>query len=173
MTQKCPNPKCQSPDTPKFGAFRRRSDGKWVKRWWCKKCKLHFSSSTLHRTYRQHKWRVNPHIFKLLSSGVSMRRIAILLDIHRITVARKLKFLSQLARERQVSFLGALPKARHVQFDDLITLEHNKCKPLAISLAVDASTRRILGYEVSRIHASGHLAGISRRKYGPRPNERP
>ena len=96
-----------------------------------------------------------------------------LLGIHRVTVSRKLAFLARLARERQGKFLGSRPKARHVQFDDLITLEHTKCKPLAISVAVEASTRLILGFAVSRIPASGHLADISRRKYGKRPNERP
>ena len=62
---------------------------------------------------------------------------------------------------------------QHLQFDDLLTVEHTKCKPLSISLAVEAPTRRILGFEVSRIPASGPLAELSRRKYGPRPNERP
>lgn len=173
MQQKCPNTQCLSPELRKFGSYFRRSDGKWVKRWWCKRCKLHFSSSTYQRTYRQHKRRVNPQVFNLLSSGVSMRRTALLLGIHRITVARKLAFLADLARERQVTFHRSLPKAHHVQFDDLITLEHTKCKPLAISLAIEAPTRRILGYAVSRIPASGPLAAISRQKYGTRPNERP
>jgi hypothetical protein len=44
---------------------------------------------------------------------------------------------------------------------------------LAISLAVEAPTRRILGFEVSSIPASGPLAEFSRQKYGPRPNQRP
>ena len=173
MNQKCPDPECLSPETRKFGTYYRRSDGKSVKRWWCKKCKLHFSSPTFTRTYRQHKPRVNPHVFKLLSSGVSMRRTALLLNIHRTTVARKLALLAGLAKERQHAFHGARPKARHVQFDDLITLEHTKCKPVAISLAVEEKTRRILGYAVSRIPASGPLADIARRKYGYRPNDRP
>jgi hypothetical protein len=95
------------------------------------------------------------------------------LNIHRITVARKLVFLAQVSKERQDQDLCAHPKARNVQFDDLITLEHTKCKPLAISLAVEEGTRRILGFEVSRIPASGPLAALSRLKYGPRPNERP
>jgi hypothetical protein len=69
--------------------------------------------------------------------------------------------------------LRSRPKAQQVQFDDLVTLEHTKCKPLSISLAVDAPTRRILGFQVSRIPASGPLADLARRKYGLRPNERP
>jgi hypothetical protein len=112
-------------------------------------------------------------VFKLLCSGVSMRRTALLLRIHRKTVARKLAFLAHVSRESQERFLQSLPKVKHLQFDDLITLEHTKCKPLAVSLAVDPDTRRLLGFEVSPIPASGPLAEISRRKYGPRPNHRP
>jgi hypothetical protein len=144
-----------------------------VKRWTCNRCKLHFSSSTFTSAYRQKKRRANPQVYQLLSSGVSQRRIALLLNLHRTTVARKLAFLARLAQERQRQYLASLPKVRDVQFDDLLTLEHTKCKPLAISLAVEASTRRILGFEVSRIPASGALADISRRKYGHRSNERP
>jgi hypothetical protein len=52
-------------------------------------------------------------------------------------------------------------------------MEHTKCKPLSVSLAVEKKTRRILGFEVSIIPAAGHLAEISRKKYGRRPNMRP
>ena len=44
-------------------------------------------------------------------------------------------------------------------------------KPLSVSIAVDATKRTILGAEVSRIHAFGHLAEKSRNKYGLSPNE--
>ena len=173
MIPRCPTLDCPSLHFRKYGTFYRSSDGKWVKRWRCNRCKLHFSSSTFQKTYRQHKRRANPQVFKLLCSGVSLRRIALLLNLHRTTVARKLAFLARVSKDRQQEFQKNLPKARQVQFDDLITLEHTKCKPLAISLAVEASTRRILGFEVSRIPASGPLADLSRRKYGIRPNERP
>jgi transposase-like protein len=173
MIKRCPNPQCPSRQFRKYGSYYRPSDGKWVKRWRCNRCKLHFSSATFQKPYRQHKRRANPQVYQLLSSGVSLRRIALLLNLHRTTVARKLAFLSRVAQERQRQFQHVLPKVRHVQFDDLITIEHTKCKPLAISLAVEAPSRRILGFEVSRIPAFGPLAEISRRKYGPRPNERP
>lgn len=172
MSLRCPNPQCHSPKIRKYGTYYRRSDGKWVQRWECW-CKLHFSSATFQKPYRQHKRRANPQVYQLLSSGVSQRRIALLLNLHRVTVARKLAFLARVAKERQQRLQPTLPKVREVQFDDLITLEHTPCKPLAISLAVEAPSRRILGFEVSRIPASGPLADISRRKYGPRPNERP
>ena len=173
MIKRCPNPHCDSVQFRKYGTFYRRSEGKVVKRWRCNRCKLHFSSATFQKPYRQQKRRANPQVYQLLSSGVSMRRIALLLNIHRITVARKLAFLARLAKERQERDLRTRPKVQQVQFDDLITLEHTKCKPLAISLAVEDPTRRILGFAVSRIPASGPLAAVALRKYGPRPNERP
>ncbi len=52
------------------------------------------------------------------------------------------------------------------------TSEHTKCKPISIALAVEKKTRFILGFEVSRIPADGHLARLARKKYGYRPNDR-
>jgi len=57
-------------------------------------------------------------------------------------------------------------KAKEVQFDDLETFEHSKCKPLSVTLAVEKSSRRILGFEVSQMAAKGRLAIIARKKYG-------
>jgi transposase-like protein len=173
MIKHCPNSTCPSLYFRKYGTFHRKSDGKQVQRWTCTQCNLHFSSPIFTSTYRQKKRRVNAHIYTFLSSGVSMRRTALILKIHRTTVARKMAYLARLSEERQRKALSTLPKVDHVQFDDLITLEHTKCKPLSISLAVVAPSRRILGFAVSRIPASGPLAAFSRRKYGPRPNERP
>ncbi|MEO7425658.1 MAG: hypothetical protein ABI036_10755 [Fibrobacteria bacterium] len=173
MVPECANPRCPSPLLHKHGTFFRASDSKTIQRWVCRTCNTYFSAATFQPAYRQNKRRANPEVAKLLSSGVSQRRIARLLIIHRITVARKLEFLAKAAEEKQEHMLATLPKVAEVQFDDLITIEHTKCKPLAVSLAVEAGTRRILGFEVSSIPASGLLARISRKKYGRRPNERP
>jgi hypothetical protein len=102
-----------------------------------------------------------------------MRRTAIILNIHRTTVMRKLLYLAERAKEKHQQFLRDLPKVKKMQFDDLITIEHTKCKPLSVSMAVEEPSRRILDFEVSVIPASGHLADIARKKYGPRPNQKP
>ena len=173
MSHRCPNPECISPQPKRNGSFFRKSDSKTIQKWKCLACKRSFSTATFERAYRQNKRRVNAEIGYLLSGGMSMRRIALILNIHRITVARKLAFLAKNALERHQEFLASIPKVEHVQFDDLITIEHTKCKPLAISLAVEERSRRILGFQVSRIPASGKLAKIARAKYGPRPDQRP
>lgn len=173
MAPRCPNPQCPAPSPRKNGTYFRPSDSKAVQRWVCNSCKRHFSDATFHAPYRQNKRRVNPEVAQLLSSGVSQRRIALLLNITRVTVARKLAFLAKWARHRHEEWLETIPKVTQVQFDDLITIEHTKCKPLAISLAVETKKRRILGFEVSTIPASGPLASFAKKKYGPRPNQRP
>ncbi len=103
-----------------------------------------------------------------------MRRTARLLKTHRNTVARKLKFLADQARLEHIKYLESL-KDRPIddfQFDDLESMEHSKCKPLSVTLAVVNGTRKILGHEVSRMPAKGHLAEIAKIKYGFRPDER-
>lgn len=61
----------------------------------------------------------------------------------------------------------------HVQFDDLETAEHSKCKPLSVTLAVHAKTREILDFQVKRMPAKGLLSKIALKKYGYRKDRRP
>ncbi len=77
-------------------------------------------------------------------------------------------FLAKQAASSQKLFLKSLQAdpVIHIQFDDLITIEHTKMKPLTISIAVDVDSRAILGAEVAQIPAFGRLAENSRRKYG-------
>jgi len=108
-------------------------------------------------------------LLHLLSASVSMRRSAKILKIHRTTVKRKVKFLAMKARLSQKKFLQKINgQVSSMQFDDLITIEHTKLKPLAVTLAVDTEKRFILGAQVSTIPAFGLLAKRSRQKYGRR-----
>ena len=85
---------------------------------------------------------------------------------------RRLPFLADQARRRHTQFLidyqndsGPIEK---LQFDDLITHEHTKCKPLSVTVVVEEGTRIVVGFNVAQIPAFGHLASISRTKYGKR-----
>ncbi len=108
----------------------------------------------------------------MLCSKYSQRRIAIDLNINKKTVARKLRYLAKKSRNRNENFKKSVLKKKvlNMQFDDLITLEHTKMKPLSVSLAVDKDRRFILGAHVSRIPAFGHLAKKSKKRYGMRQN---
>jgi transposase-like protein len=176
MNNKCPNLNCnflhKSLNVIKDGFFYRSSDSRKIQRFKCKSCKTKFSNATFSDTRYQKKRRVNNLVFKLISSGVSMRRIGKILNLHQDTVSKKVIFLAERSRRKQKGVLEKLhQKVSHLQIDDLITIEHTKLKPVSISVAVDASSRVILGAEVSQIAAFGHLSEISKRKYGQRKSE--
>lgn len=174
MNSNCPNPHCTSyqfsTSVIKDGSFKRKDDSRIIQRFKCKNCQKRFSASTSKLEYRQKKRRVNYKLYKLLASGISLRRAAILLGIHRETARLKLKYLGDKSRLKNKRFLDKLTKSKvsHLQFDDLISKENSKLKPLAVSIAVDANRRFVLGAEVSQIPSFGHLSKISKAKYGPR-----
>ena len=156
----------------KSGFFRRKSDQKWIQRFKCTQCKMVFSTATFDPCYRQNKRHLNTSIFNQLSSGTSQRRTAYLLSINRKTVKRKFLFLGKQSILLLRKFNLGFPKANLVEFDDLETFEHSKCKPLSVTLAVEGKTRRVLGFSVSRMPSKGLLVRKALKKYGLRPDER-
>ena len=161
-----------SPKVRLFGKYYRTSDSTWVQRFRCSGCGFSFSRATFQLGCRQKKRRKNRSVVALLCSGVSQRRTAKLLKLHRTTVVRIFRIEAARAEFnlRKANLMHA--KATAVQFDDLETFEHTKFKPLSVTLAVEEKTRRILGLEVSRMAASGLLAARSRARYGKRPDDR-
>lgn len=156
------------PKIRRVGRYYRTSDSSWVQRYYCCGCKTKFSSATFSSNYRQRKRRKNKVVVRLLCSGVSQRRAAKLTSLSRTTVARILRreyFKAEFAlRQHNLE----APKASLIQFDDLETFEHSKCKPISISLAVEEGSRRILGVEVSSMAAKGHLAKKAKVLHGKR-----
>ncbi|MGE3684606.1 MAG: transposase [Bdellovibrionales bacterium] len=160
------------PKVYRAGKFKRKSDSRVVPRFRCTGCGKHFSRATAHPYVRQKKRQLNTPLIKLLCSGVSLRRCAKILNLSRTTVVRKAVLLGELAMAQLAEHHLSKPQAEVVEFDDMETFEHTKCKPLSITLAVESRTRRILGFEVAQMPAKGKLAPISRKKYGPRPDQR-
>lgn len=179
MKQGCPNIYClyyhQTNFQVKDGSYFRKDDSRKIQRYKCTYCFKKYSKATDTLEYRQKKRRYNQIIRNELSSGVSLRRCAYNLSLNRVTIARKLEYLAKKARLSQAEFLSSIQEhsLRYIQFDDLITSIHSKLKPLAISVIIDAKQRLILAAKVSVIPAFGHLAKISRNKYGRRKNEHP
>ena len=173
MKKNCPNSNCThfntSALTIKDGFFQRKDDARQIQRYKCKACKTKFSASTSKLCYRQQKRRINHDVFKLLSSGVSMRRAAFLKKVSRGTIARRLKYFGNKYRAKNKKDLSLLSKSvSHLQLDDLITKESSKLLPLSVTIAVNADDRKILGAKVSQIPAFGHLTQKSLKKYGKR-----
>lgn len=157
----------------KAGFFYRSSDRKSAQRYKCKVCGNYFSSTTGHFTHHQKLRHLNPMIFSCLAGSVSIRETARILKINPKTVSRQLIKLgfrahSLFKRDNKKHF-----RASKIQFDDMETFEHTKCKPVAISLAVVEDERRILDYQVCKQPAKGLLVKKALKKYGKRPDERP
>ena len=163
---------CHKQNAYKHGTFKRRSDGQRLTRYRCKTCLKTFSQATGDPAYYQKTRHLNYKCKCLLSSNISMRRAAMILGIHRNTVARKLVFLAEQCREQLAKSDLEYKHVDAIQFDELQTIEHTKCKPLSIAMAVSVSKRKILGFQVSTMPATGYLAKISRKKYGVRPDLR-
>ncbi len=187
MKWKCPSLSCSHPISSdleslesqsrvqKSGYYYRHSDSRWIQRLKCVGCGCRFSFATRSLCFGQKKRRINSRVSLLLTSGVSQRRAASILHVNRKTIVRKFRFLAEQARVQQSRYIQNLNSStgiRTVQFDDLETSEHSKCKPLSVALAVEPESRKILGFQVSQMPAKGTLAALSRRKYGKRVDQR-
>lgn len=159
----------------RFGRFYRKSDKKWRKRWRCQICKRTISRASFEPEFQQKKRQINKTLRFLLCSGMSQRRLSLGLGVHRITIARKLKFLAIQARISQTQYrLGFLHSPlNRIQFDEMETHEHSKMKPLSIAIAVCESSRKILAFQVATMPARGVLAKKAVKKYGARSDDRP
>lgn len=178
----CPSVYCSVPTSGplprrvvRAGFFRRKRSKRRIQRYYCKSCEKFFSDQTRDPTYYQKKPQLNLKVRNLLCSQVSQRRCAILLKTTRKTVARKFRFMarqSAIANDDRTKEIRLAP-IEEIQFDDLITSIHTKCKPASVSIAVNGRTREILGMEVSEIPARHPLVEVSVKKYGTRRDERP
>lgn len=173
MKFRCPQPSCAAliPHTMKRGFYVTQWNHQRVRRYQCHHCRKHFSTHTFKSTYRQKKPYVNEQVFRCYCSAVTQRRTAKLLHLNPKTVVRKFLILAELARkEHEKRTLEQAPRPREVFFDELLSFEHTRLKPLSIALAVDPE-RRILDVSVAQSHYQGRLSSIAMRKYGPRPDE--
>ena len=154
----------------RHGFYYRTSDSKWVQKFRCNVCRLYFSTASFHPCYKQKKRGKNERLKELLCSGVSLRRAARILRLHRTTVVRKFLYLSFHAEYLLRSRNFDSGRASIVEFDDMETFEHSKYKPLSITLAVESGTRRVLGVEVSQM--ASKITSPHARCYLPRKDTR-
>ncbi len=174
MISRCPNCHRTTSNGIKIvrdGHYFRTDDSRWIQRYWCHACKKSCSDATGKRWFRAKKRRSHETLRKCFASLGGVRPIARDTNLNRKSVARKLAILGEEAEERFHAANRQHEKARVIEFDDMETFEHTRCKPLSITLAVQRQTGRILGFEVSSMAAKGRLVEKAR-KYGPRLDTR-
>jgi len=163
-------PRCGAQCSAKFGHYFRKDDAQLIQRYRCMACLKCHSSATRTPTYQQKKRRLNRLIEMDIASSTSQRRIAIKHKCSRKTVGRKVAFLAERARIKTQTWLIQQSLFDHVQWDELISFEHTRLKPLSIAVMSSVQHRCIIGYGVAQIPASGVIAQRSREKYGRRVN---
>ena len=118
----------------------------------------------------QKKPQINHPLFLLLCSGVSIRRAALNLNVHFSTAYYRFLWMTKLANQKHSQFLASYIKSSSIYLDEMESIEHTKLKPLTLPLLVDED-QKILGISAGSIPAKGHLAEISRKKYGTREDQ--
>lgn len=169
MNPLCPS--CGAGCSVKHGRYHRHDDAQSIQRYRCKSCFKCHSSATHVATYRQKRRRLNPLIEWDVASSTAQRRIAKKLRCTRKTVARKVAFLAQEARKKHQRWLQTHAPFEHVQWDELITFEHTRLKPVSVVVMSCMRTRCVIGFGVAQIPASGLIAKRAKEKYGHRPNK--
>ena len=165
-------PCCSAKDAQKFGSFYRKSDHQRIQRYQCKTCRSSFSSATNSPLKWQKKRHLNHAVLSVLACNITLASVSRCFKLNPKTVAKKLTFLAHAVREQMAKERGNYAQINTIQFDELQTIEHTKCKPVSVAGAVSKKERKILGIEVSQMPATGHLAAISRKKYGKRADNR-
>ena len=108
---------------------------------------------------------------ELLSSNVSLSAAARMLRVNPKTVAKKLLFLGAICEERNQKNALNYRSVDHIQFDELPTIEHHKCKPCRWRWRCQKMSVRFWGSSV--IHASHWAFGQNfTQKYEIRPDHR-
>ena len=175
VNDKCPRCAAARTDWVRDGFFFRADDSKNIQRWQCKRCAKKFSAATFRPAYRQKTRRINATVRFGLSSNMCQRDIAELVGVNVKTVAARLIWQAKLSRAKNKRYIHNFIEQRGpitcVQFDDLVTSEHTKCKPLTVPVAIIDGMRVPLGFDVASIPAFGHLAQVSRDRYGTRKDE--
>ena len=101
-----------------------------------------------------------------------MRRLAIVMQVSRTTIARKLVYLGKQSRAKLQANQKIRSKVKSIQIDDIETFEHSRAKPLSIFLVVESGTRRILGFDVAEMPPKGAFGTKAEVKYGRRIDNR-
>lgn len=154
----------------KAGTYTKKS-GKKIQRFKCKACNKGFSEQTFRYDYRLRKTHVDDLIFRSLCTGTSQRKTALVAGVNPKTIDLRVKCFGE-ACIRNLDSIRKSENSNEIAFDEMESFEHSKCKPVTLPIAVDMESRKIIAISSGNIAAKGHLAEISKKKYGPRKCER-
>ena len=171
--KKCPNLNCQSHFLAvgsfiKKGHFKIKRLQQKIRKFQCKSCLKVFSSRTFKLDFRHKKMDLNKKLIRLLVEGNSIRGASRILGMTYFNTYKKFLWLKTVVdiEKNKLKY-----SAKELQFDEMETIHHTKCKPLSIALVVNEAYE-ILEAKVAEMPAKGKLAQFSVKKYGARKDQR-
>ena len=169
----CTNPICHFNQNPgghftKKGFFKIKRLNQSVRRFQCNHCLITLSSRSFKPDFKHKKMDLNSSLKKLLVEGCSIRSASRILNMTYKNTYNKFLWLTKQASIAKVNLKF---KAEVIQFDELETIHHTKCKPISIAVMVNENYQ-ILSLEAAQMPAKGKLASFSVKKYGYRTDER-
>ncbi|HVI39468.1 MAG TPA: hypothetical protein VM577_02315 [Anaerovoracaceae bacterium] len=168
--KQCPNQHCYNHGEPpsnwyvKIGYYKPKNTQQKTPRYRCKACGKSFSTHTGNPTSSQKKPEINQLLFKLLVSGVSLRRASQILGVKYDTTVRHFNYLAEQTKIQHKAYLQKI-KTSFVQVDELETFIHARAKALSVPMVVRVKTGEILGFSVAKMPSKGKLAELGRKKY--------
>lgn len=160
----CPNSGCVNHAAPsasfywKRGYRKPKHNHQPVPRYQCKACGRFFSATTSKPIRQHHRPDLNTQVFRLAVSGVSMRRMELLLGCDKKTIRRKITHLVKQARAAHAVHLATV-KTGFVMMDELETFIHARYKQVSVPVVVRVKTGEILAFAVCRIPSTMSLGG--------------
>lgn len=146
MRAECPNLQCVNHTHPPTGRGtwwrkngRRKTKRGWVPRYQCCMSLTTWSGRTT--TRRQKRPDLNRLILKLAVSGMTMRRMALVLECDRKTVARKIRSLAIRAWEVHQD---RCPTTAHAMMDELETHLWVRWAQVSVAVVIRTKTHEIL-----------------------------
>jgi len=156
------NPRPQRPNTAcaahlqplpnsyrKKGYRRPKHNHQSVPRYQCKTCGTYFSATQFKPIRNQKRPDLNAQVFALAVSGMTMRRMALLLTCSPLTIERKIQHLARQAQLHHQKHLATL-RTSYVIMDELETFIHARFRQVSVGMAVRGKTGEVLSFGVAR-----------------------
>ncbi|PQV53363.1 hypothetical protein [Paraburkholderia sp. BL21I4N1] len=151
----CPNEACVNHSDPpadfywKKGYRVTKHNGQKVPRYQCKTCLTSFCATRTKPHKQHHRPDLNRRILQMAVSGVTFRRMAVILDCHPVTITRKIRYLARQAEAVHKDHLATI-QTTYVMMDELETFMHSRMKQLSVPMVIRAKTGEVLAFDVAR-----------------------
>jgi transposase-like protein len=151
----CPNTACAAhhhslPNSYRKRGYRRpKHNHQPVPRYQCKSCGTYFSATQFKPIRNQKRPDLNAQVFALAVSGMTMRRMALLLKCSPLTIERKIQHLTRLPQLHHQKHLATL-QTSYVIMDELETFIHARNQQVSVGMMVRVKTGEVLSFGVAR-----------------------